>query len=37
YAITVWYFDGKERLEAKERFKRASDQKASQFAQTSTT
>ncbi|XP_038645253.1 prolyl hydroxylase EGLN3-like [Scyliorhinus canicula] len=37
YAITVWYFDGKERLEAKERFKRASAQKASQFAQTSTT
>ncbi|XP_067875129.1 egl nine homolog 1 [Heterodontus francisci] len=37
YAITVWYFDGKERIEAKERFKRASAQKALQFAQTSTT
>lgn len=37
YAITVWYFDGKERIEAKERFKRASTQKALQFAQTSTT
>ncbi|XP_051900185.1 egl nine homolog 1 [Pristis pectinata] len=31
YAITVWYFDGKERIEAKERFKRASAQKALKF------
>lgn len=31
YAITVWYFDGKERIEAKERFKRASAQKALTF------
>ncbi|XP_048378641.2 egl nine homolog 1-like [Stegostoma tigrinum] len=36
YAITVWYFDGKERIEAKERFKKASAQKALQFTQTST-
>ncbi|XP_072125959.1 LOW QUALITY PROTEIN: prolyl hydroxylase EGLN2 [Mobula birostris] len=31
YAITVWYFDGKERIEAKERFKRALAQKALKF------
>ncbi|XP_060711903.1 uncharacterized protein egln2 [Hemiscyllium ocellatum] len=37
YAITVWYFDGKERVAAKERFRKASAQKALQFTQTSTT
>ncbi|XP_043536826.1 egl nine homolog 1 isoform X1 [Chiloscyllium plagiosum] len=37
YAITVWYFDGKERIAAKERFRKASAQKALQFTQTSTT